>query len=928
MAETLPAFVIGVGQAGIAAMNSIAEVVEENNDEDAFGFLAIDTDTGMLNQAPASATTQRLKTSDKFETEDQSQYPFLTREMQIGGKGALRQRPVGRYKLDSRGIEDFNSIFQSVFRTVREHARNVDYSFDQQSDSYNIFLVHSLGGGTGSGTYPLLSASLARISERLGNALGTDIYVAGMGVTPEVQFTAGPIEPPGDPLYYPNAFGALNDLSKLLSIDEEGGRSIPIYSQALSAGAGSQVGAGGGATFEANDLPIEQTPYDNYWLVGVDEEQITGDATTARYETYREQVNRTMAEAIYSLSRLEGSAENWATNVSGLPELGTVSHSEVRVPHEEVSEFCQMQEQIRQKRAFVSEDDTDADESIYAEINSLEQQRDRLTEIKRTPEKAVELLENGAELETTVRGRLESDLGGGETLVSSHSGEDVEAVFQAIEQEYDTATLLLATYIFKDLLDDPSAAPRVESHWSELVSQQWRNYNMVDRTKYGGTSISTLEGKAEQLSNFYSDKLDEYEADLEDVEAQMDAWETAKDIVPASLGILQSRKQRLEQSQKTVRKARDRLLDAQGRYERVQSMREARGTYRRRAREQLDKQVAAIGTRVTEKQEQIEETKQEIERLERDIKSLRESLTREKTAKRVGVLPIREEKVDELDPDRLEELQSFHDYVDQKFVDERRVRNGLTNWVQKAYAWNEPVFRMNVADSPGSGNQQRRPEIWVLCAETNMQYPKDMIDVSLEGEQKWAGESELGYLEDPYTITFVSYYNDEPVEALTLYQKLEQMAEEGALDDMTGKFGDHRLAFAYPEWYGRDIQKAFKIEAEVTLPRPPELAVESVLKGDLSEGEKRNHIKTSGIDSYVWQGAMWEAYQAEEDLGFNGWEDHLSQVTWRALQQATPEPDLKSRWLADQADWGELLEAYRQNLLDQEGIDVTFESQE
>ena len=51
-------------------------------------------------------------------------------------------------------------------------------------------------------------------------------------------------------------------------------------------------------------------------------------------------------------------------------------------------------------------------------------------------------------------------------------------------------------------------------------------------------------------------------------------------------------------------------------------------------------------------------------------------------------------------------------------------------------------------------------------------------------------------------------------------------------------------------------------------------------------------------------------------------------MTWRALQQATPEPDLKSRWLADQADWGELLEAYRQNLLDQEGIDVTFESQE
>jgi hypothetical protein len=926
MAETLPAFVIGVGQAGIAAMNSISEIVAENDDEDAFGFLAIDTDKGTLNQAPANATTQRLKTSDKFEKEDQSKYPFLTREMQIEGKGALRQRPVGRYKLDSRGIDNFNSVFQNIFRSVREHARNVDYSFDQQSDSYNIFLVHSLGGGTGSGTSPLLSASIAQISDRLGNALGTDIYVAGMGVTPEVQFTAEPIEPPGDPLYYPNAFAALNDLSKLLRIDEDGGRSIPIYSQSLSDGERIQVNAE--SSFEANDLPIDETPYDNYWLVGVDEEQITGDTTTARYETYREQINRTMAEAVYSLSRLEESAENWATDVNGLPELGTVSHSEVRVPHDEVAEFCQMQEEMRKKRAFVSEDSEDADESIYAEIESLEQQQERLTEIKRNPQKAVGLLENGAELGTTIRGRLESDLGGGETLVNNHSGEDVEEVFRTIEQEYDTATLLLATHLFKDLLDDPSAAPRVENHWSELVSQQWRNYNMVDRTKYGGTSISTLEGKAEQLSNFYSDKLDEYEADLEDIDEQMDGWETAKDMVPASLGVLQSRKQRLEQSEKTVREARDKLLEAQGRYERVQSMREARSTYRRRAREQLDTQIGDIGTRVTEKQEQIEETKQEIERLERDIESLRESLTREKTAKRVGVLPIREENVDELDPDRLEELQSFHDYVDQDFVDEQRVRTGLTNWVEKAYAWNEPVFRMDVANSPGNGNQVRRPEIWILCAEKNMQYPKDMIDVSLEGDQKWAGESELGYLEDPYTIAFVSYYNDEPVEALTLYQKLEQMADEGTLDTMTGKFGDHRLAFAYPEWYGRDVQKAFKIEAEITLPRPPELDVDTVVKGDLTEGEKRNHVKTSGIDSYVWQGAMWDAYRVEGDLGFNGWEGHLSQVTWRALQQATPDPDLKSRWLAGQADWEDILDAYRQNLLDQEGLDVTFESQE
>lgn len=926
MAETLPAFVIGVGQAGIAAMNAIHEIVEENDDEDAFGFLALDTDQGMLSQTPPGTTSKELKASDKFKREDTSKYPYLTPEMRIEGKGALRQRPVGRYKLDSRGIDDFSSIFQDIYRTVREHARDVDYSFDRESDSYNIFLIHSLGGGTGSGTFPLLSASIERISNRLGNELGTDIYVAGMGVTPEVQFTAEPIDPAGDPLYYPNSFAALNDLSKLLRIDEDGPRSIPIYSQAFSDGGGAvNLEGSSQAAFEANDLPIDQTPYDNYWLIGVDEEEITGDATSARHETYREQINRTMAEAVYSLSRLEQSAENWATGVNGLPKLGTVSHSEVRVPHDEVAEFCRMQGELREKRAFVSEDPEDADKSIYEEIASLEERRDRLEKIKRDPQLAVELLENGPELETDLRGRLESELGGGETLVSNNSGEDVEAVFKQIEQENDTASLLLATYLFKDLLDDPSAAPRVEEHWSEVVSDQWSTYDMVDRTKYGGASISTLEGKAEQLLNFFGDKLDEYESDLDDIEERMDGWERFKDIVPPSFGILKSRKQRLEASQETVREARDELLDAQGRYERVQSMRDARGRYRRRAREQLDEQISAISSRVTEKQEEIEETKKEIDRLERDIDAARASLTREKTAKRVGVLPIEEGKVDELDTDRLEELESFHDYVRQGFVSEERVRTGLSNWVEKAYAWNEPVFRMDVSNTPGPGNQQTRDEIWILCTEENKRYPKDFIDVALEGDQRWAGESEVGYLEDPYTIAFVSYHNDEPVEALTLYQKLEQMAEDGALDSMTGKFDDHRLSFAYPEWYDRDIQKAFKIKSEIELPRPPELQIENVTKEGLSEGEKRNHIKTSGIDSYIWQGAMWEDYEVDEDVQFTGWEEHLPQVTWRALQQATPEPDLKSEWMAGQADWDGILDAYRQNLLDREGLEISFE---
>jgi|GEM_PF-5064945 len=928
MAETLPAFVIGVGQAGIAAMNAVHDIVAENNDQDAFGFYALDTDGAMLNTAPDGSTRKELKAGRKFETEDKGRYPYLTPEMELTGKGALRQRPVGRYKLDSRGVEDFSAVFQDLARSIEAHANDVDYSFDREDDSYNIFLIHSLGGGTGSGTFPLLAASVGRITEELERMLGTDIYAAGMGVVPLVQFTESAIDPPGDPIYYPNSYASLNDLSKLLNVDDTGPLSIPIYSKSFGAGGqATHIEERTQAAFEANDLPVDATPFDNYWLVGVDEAQIMGEYPSSRHETYREQINRTMAESIYSLCRLEISVENWATGVKGLPKLGTISHSEVRVPHEAVKEYCELQAELETKRALVEEDPAESDQSIYEEITDLEEIQERLTEIKRRPERAIELREDGTDLRNDLRGLLEAELGGGEQLVGTNSGEDVEAVFDRIEQDYDTASLLLATHLFKDLLDDPSAAPRIENHWSELVADQWSTYEMVERTKYGGQSISTLEGKAEQLSNFYSDKLDEYESELEDIDDRMDTWENVKDSIPASLGFLQSHKQRVEASMQRVRDARDDLLEAQGRYERVQGMRDARTTYRRRAREQLDEQISSIDSRITEKQETIDETQKAIDRLERSIESAEADLTREKTAKRIGVLPIEEDMVSELDADRLEELDSFHTYVEQGFVSTDRVSTGLSNWLDKSYAWNEPVFTMDSAFTETPGNQRTRNELWVLCAEENKQYPKEYIN-DIEGDQRWAGESNLGYIEDPYTITFVSYYNDNPIEDLDLYQKLDRMATDGTLDSMAGTFEDHRLSFAYPEWYDRDIQKAFTIKTEVTVPEPPELDVDNVRKPDLDEGAKRNYIKTSGLDSYVWQGAMWEEYEMPAETTFTGWEQELAQLTWRALQQATPDADLKSEWMAGQADWADILDAYRENILDREGIQLTFESPE
>jgi len=49
------------------------------------------------------------------------------------------------------------------------------------------------------------------------------------------------------------------------------------------------------------------------------------------------------------------------------------------------------------------------------------------------------------------------------------------------------------------------------------------------------------------------------------------------------------------------------------------------------------------------------------------------------------------------------------------------------------------------------------------------------------------------------------------------------MAENGRLDELSGhEEQGHKLSFAYPEWYGDDVQEAFGIDTETGLSYPPE----------------------------------------------------------------------------------------------------------
>jgi hypothetical protein len=572
----------------------------------------------------------------------------------------------------------------------------------------------------------------------------------------------------------------LDDLSSLLDADDEA-LDIVIYSRSFDQGETlSDVDERVEESFTGNVIPIERIPYNNYWLIGVDENLITSGTGTEFIEGYREQINRRVAESIYALSEMEQSVENWSSRAKGTAPLGSVGHAQLQVPHEQVREFCKMKDERKEKKTLVTE-------TIPEQLEDLRSEKDNLEEIKQDPTTVNEHLDDVSDWQQNFRGRFESQLGAGNALVRNSTAEDVERVLDAIEaeaspdepeEENEEASdepediddiradqrpelLLLATEILEEMLQTPNAAPAIEDHWEEIVSSQWRTYDMADRTKFGGSATSTLEGKVEALKTFYDEKIDEFQEEFENVD--LGTTGQIQEFFPPWHPLTESDREAAEQKLDKLRESRDDLLEADGRYQRVQGMKEAVRTRHNRAKKLLDDKVSSVNSLITARESEKEEAKNRIEALDRSIEQEKDELASEGTGKRLGIFPLRRDMLDDegLTLQRVDdELNSLDDYVTQGFIDERKVRNGINQWLSNATSWEEPVFDMNYSETDRGEEKNPRQEMWLLYHEDNEQYAVEGVDTMIGGTTRRSGsDNMIDYINDPYSISFVSFHD-------------------------------------------------------------------------------------------------------------------------------------------------------------------------
>lgn len=901
---TYPTVVIGIGGAGVEILSEVHEVAKESGDAEQFRFIAIDSDRDTLEAARQETDTIHLDPDPTWIPQDKTAYPYLTEGMAIGIRGTQRQRPVGRYSIDHRGSGGFEDVFEKLSMEIDAHYKEHTMNLDNTS-SFNIFLIHSFGGGTGSGSYPLVMSMLHEIKHEQLQACDEIVYIGGVGIVSELKFDPGHITEVFGGDYYSNTYAALCDLQTLIGADEDSEvLELPVWSRRV------EETDAGPHTFE-----LQGVPFNDYWLVGVDEARIASPATThPGPESYLESLDRTVAHAVHNISKFDQYIEDWPNWAEQTPFTGTFDQLEISVPHDRVRSLVEAEEELETKRERVAVE-------LPEQIRDCEARRRELKNLKSTldPDEHVD-----DALTTEIREFLDEEgFRDGMTIIQDRTADELRDILAEVEERSLEAQVVV-TETLRDRLGAEDAGPAVEAACSETIQGLWNKYGMESTPGYGTDHTQSLERKADSLEAFLEDRIDEFTGTI-------DNWDPSflgqlRDLAPPVTETLESDREYAERWLEVLRDDYEALNSDIERWDRLNRMREAVQNSRARTRSEMDERIDDLNGEITALENERDSLEDELRTLNADIASLRESLTEPWTSERIAVLPLNRDSIEDIDRDTLEnDLTSLLAYVEEGYVDEAKLHQALQNYSDYAAAWDFTIIQRDFSETDESPRFDDTDEAWCRFHEANDGVLEYLGGLIADTPRRSGDITNLPYLSDPYRIEFVSFSRRGPISALETFQRYENLSAEG-LDELTTQYEDYRQAFAYPEWYGRELGIVDGFDGNtLSVPYPPELVIERVNKPGPDTEELNNYIRANGLDAYLWLGDSWENYEPEEEP-FTGWKEKLRDcaVDFRDLQKASPDT-LKAEWLADQCDWEDVVNAYRENLAEQTNLRIEFE---
>lgn len=320
-----PTVVVGIGLAGVRMLSQFDEMRERRGlDEDLFELLAIDSAEGDIDKEFPELSDQkqlRLNSPDssKWEAMVES-YPYLNKGDEPSAQGGVtRRRPVARALIDDS--TNFEIVHNFLEREIESF---VEY---HGSQPVNLWLLNSLGGGTGSGAFPLLATMLDRIARRVEeNYPGVGIDMAGIGTLPQLNLDleVGRF-PEARTKHIINSYNALRELSTLLNHDYSTNLEVKLHAE-------------DNGVYAADYLPLDEPPFEKYFLLPTRESEVASPPA-------RERLNGIVADLIVYFSLTSG-IENYPDTEEYDPNevLFTFNAAELSFPNDLAGEYVQTRE--------------------------------------------------------------------------------------------------------------------------------------------------------------------------------------------------------------------------------------------------------------------------------------------------------------------------------------------------------------------------------------------------------------------------------------------------------------------------------------------------------------------------------------------------------------------------------------------------------
>jgi len=510
--EVTPTVAVGIGWGGCSMVSTLHDMVKEEGISEKFRFVGIDTNPKDLrtniDYEETGVTKFELQAPEQWD-ENRHDYDFLHPQLLPGGEmqlektGALRKRRIGRYYVDShRNFDDLRTHLRGV---VEEFADIHDDYIDREGQRMNIWVMNSLGGGTGSGSFPIISTILKEITRNSVWSPG-DFFICGLGALPNTDDISE-----DNINYHLNSYAALRDIQVLINEDDDVNRELHLGEE-----------RSGVEHDDRYELP--GYIFDRYFLQPFDQTEISSDA-------YAYQLNKASASVPLYFS-LVSEQDNWPDGITEYTNdrLYAFDTYELSVPVEDIFRYFGTKERITELESELSDlnahkdrvtndldviDDVsrvDIENYIQEYVESQDQVEDaRLTEV--VPEH-VQLPERvGFDMVETAK----SAVGGMDLTVDSVD----DTVEERYNDEWDNTETdqsdhrNIFKYVFYQMVVRKTSEEKEDHKIHELVESTWNKYKEKLMAEYQWLDGSDAPKKWQDgLSKFLEEEKERREEEL------------------------------------------------------------------------------------------------------------------------------------------------------------------------------------------------------------------------------------------------------------------------------------------------------------------------------------------------------------------------------------------------------------------------------